>query len=332
MQVRYIPRFEVDAVLQPDAALWQAGKAETVKLKGTPLDMQPSDLIKASWVKKKIGAVEVVQVAAVHDGERIAFRLEWSDPIENGEITDTTAFPDGCGILLPTVQFAPMAIMGATGMAVNGGVQRAKVCMGGKTMIRPLRHSAFGMLALSLLAASPFAAAASDEETIRALRDDNEWMRRQLEVQAQRLDRLESESSLPVVDASSERPVTSKFAITLTGFLKTDFLWNNARLNSTSAPRFAVQDDRDDDQFTGTVKHSRIIAKIAGPAIGEGRIRAYVETDLFNLFDTTDLNFNNNQFRLRQLYVSLDHPTWRVLLGQTWDLFSPLNVATLNTN
>ena len=199
-------------------------------------------------------------------------------------------------------------------------------------MIRLLRHSAFGILALSLLATSPFAAAASDDETIRALRDDNEWMRRQLEVQARRLDRLESESSLPVVDASNEQPVTSKFAITLTGFLKTDFLWNNARLNSTSAPRFAAQDDRDDDQFTGTVQHSRIIAKIAGPAIGEGRIRAYVETDLFNLFDTTDLNFNNNQFRLRQLYVSLDHPTWRVLLGQTWDLFAPLNVDTLNTN
>jgi hypothetical protein len=199
-------------------------------------------------------------------------------------------------------------------------------------MIRLLRNSAFGMLVFSLLAASPFAAAASDEDTIRALRDDNEWMRRQLEAQARRLDRLESESSLPVVDATNAHPVTGKFAITLTGFLKTDFLWNNARLNSTSAPRFAAQDDHDDDQFTATVQHSRIIAKITGPAIGEGRIRGHVETDLFNLFDTTDLNFNNNQLRLRQLYVALDHPTWRLLLGQAWDLFSPLNVATLNTN
>jgi DMSO reductase family type II enzyme heme b subunit len=125
MQVRYVPRFEVDAVLQPDAAVWQSGKAETVKLKGTPIDMQPSELIKASWANKKVGAVENVQVAAVHDGERIAFRLEWSDPIEDREITDTTAFPDGCGILLPTVQFAPMAIMGAIGMAVNAWYWRA---------------------------------------------------------------------------------------------------------------------------------------------------------------------------------------------------------------
>lgn len=119
MQARYVPRFEVDAVLQPDAALWRAQKSETVKMKGTPLDMQPTSAIKAAWAGKKIGIVETVQVAAVHDGERIAFRLEWDDPTENSTITDTTSFVDGCGVLLPTVPIAPMAIMGAIGMAVN---------------------------------------------------------------------------------------------------------------------------------------------------------------------------------------------------------------------
>ena len=119
MQVRYIPRFEADTILEPDAAPWQAGEVETVKLKGTPLDMQPTAAIKASWVEKKIGVVEVVQAAAVHDGERIAFRLEWDDPTENSTISDTTSFVDGCGILLPAVPYAPMAIMGAVGLAVN---------------------------------------------------------------------------------------------------------------------------------------------------------------------------------------------------------------------
>lgn len=125
MQVRYVPRFEVDAVLQPGAALWRSAEPETVKLKGTPLDMQPTGAIKVSWAGKKIGAVESVQVAAIHDGERIAFRLEWTDPLENRELTDTTAFPDGCGILFPTVPFAPMAVMGAVGMAVNAWYWRA---------------------------------------------------------------------------------------------------------------------------------------------------------------------------------------------------------------
>ena len=125
MQVRYVPRFEVDAVLQPDAALWRDQTAETVKMKGTPLDMQPTAAIKAAWADKKIGIVETVQVAAVHDGERIAFRLEWNDSTENREITDTTAFPDACAVLLPAVQYAPMAVMGAVGMAVNAWYWRA---------------------------------------------------------------------------------------------------------------------------------------------------------------------------------------------------------------
>jgi len=125
MQVRYVPRFEVDAVLQPDAAVWRATKPETVKLKGTPLDMQPTGAIKVSWAGRKVGVVETVQVAAVHDGERIAFRIEWSDAVADTEITDTTAFPDGCGILLPAVQYAPMAIMGAVGMTVNAWYWRA---------------------------------------------------------------------------------------------------------------------------------------------------------------------------------------------------------------
>jgi len=125
MKVRYVPRFEIDAVLDPEAALWRAAEVETVKLKGTPLDMQPTAAIRAGWVDKKIGAIDVVQVAAVHDGEQIAFRLEWSDPDENREITDTTVFPDCCGVLLPTVQYAPMAVMGAIGMAVNAWYWRA---------------------------------------------------------------------------------------------------------------------------------------------------------------------------------------------------------------
>lgn len=119
MQVRYVPRFEPDAILQPDAEVWRAQQAETVKMKGTPLDMQPTAAIKVAWAGKKIGIVEQVQVAAVHDGERIAFRLEWDDPTEDSVISDDTSFVDGCGILLPTVPYAPMAIMGAIGMAVN---------------------------------------------------------------------------------------------------------------------------------------------------------------------------------------------------------------------
>ena len=124
MQAHYVPGAGAE-LLDPDGEVWKVSAPETVKLKGTPLDMQPTGAIKASWANRKIGAVESVQVAAIHDGERIAFRLEWSDSTENREVGDTTACPDGCGILLPGVPYAPMAIMGAIGMAVNAWYWRA---------------------------------------------------------------------------------------------------------------------------------------------------------------------------------------------------------------
>ena len=118
MKAHFVPAANVE-LLDPDGKDWKLAAAEPVKLEGTPLDMQPTGAIKASWAHQKIGVVEAVQVAAVHNGEQIAFRLEWSDPIENREITDAPDFPDCCGILFPTVPYAPMAVMGAVGMAVN---------------------------------------------------------------------------------------------------------------------------------------------------------------------------------------------------------------------
>ena len=124
MQAHYVAAADVE-LLDPDGKAWKLAAAEPVKLEGTPLDMQPTRAIKASWANQKIGVVEAVQVAAVHNGEQIAFRLEWSDPIENREVTDAPDFPDCCGILFPTVPYAPMAVMGAVGMPVNAWYWRA---------------------------------------------------------------------------------------------------------------------------------------------------------------------------------------------------------------
>jgi hypothetical protein len=188
--------------------------------------------------------------------------------------------------------------------------------------------SALAMVLTLLLAPTVGADSIEDEDLIRRLEDENTQMRRQLAAQEERLSRLERESSVPAV---SEGPATEAkpFDLTLTGFLKTDMLWNDKGLNSTSAPRFASTLGGD-DQLTVTVQHSRVILKLDGPPVGEGRMRGWLEMDLFNIIDA--LQLNNNLFRLRQLYVAVDQPSWSILTGQAWDLFSPLNVSTLNTN
>lgn len=125
MRARYISSTDFDRLLDPGAGAWKQAGMERLKLEGTPLGMQPTALIRAAWKDRKIGAIERVQVAALHDGERLAFRLEWSDPTENRGDGDNADFPDGVALLFPTVQGAPIVTMGAPGNPVNAWYWRA---------------------------------------------------------------------------------------------------------------------------------------------------------------------------------------------------------------
>jgi complex iron-sulfur molybdoenzyme family reductase subunit gamma len=76
-------------------------------------------------MQKKIGAVEAVEVAALHDGQQVAFHLSWNDATENRSLEDTTAFPDAAAILLPGAVGAPAVTMGAVALPVNAWYWRA---------------------------------------------------------------------------------------------------------------------------------------------------------------------------------------------------------------
>ncbi len=45
-------------------------------------------------------SVSSVRVRSMHDGERIAFLLEWRDPRPDGRTVKTREFKDGCGVML----------------------------------------------------------------------------------------------------------------------------------------------------------------------------------------------------------------------------------------
>jgi DMSO reductase family type II enzyme heme b subunit len=125
MQARYIPAVDLEVLLDPGSKPWQGVRSEAVKLIGTPLGLQPTPAIMVAWATKKIGAIERVDVSALHDGQTLAFRLEWPDPNDNQTVPDTTAFVDAAAVLLPVVPLSPMATMGAPGIAVNGWYWRA---------------------------------------------------------------------------------------------------------------------------------------------------------------------------------------------------------------
>lgn len=124
MDARYVAQPGLDALLDPDSRVWRGARTDALALEGTPLDLQPTAAIRASWEGRRIGAVERIAVSAVHDGSHLAFRLEWRDASEDHG-GDNDAFPDAASVLLPSAPHSPVITMGAPGMAVNAWYWRA---------------------------------------------------------------------------------------------------------------------------------------------------------------------------------------------------------------
>lgn len=68
----------IESYQDPLASDWAGIEPSTVNLMATPLPLQPTDYIKVKWANKPYGVTPSVQVAAVHDGETAAFRMQWA--------------------------------------------------------------------------------------------------------------------------------------------------------------------------------------------------------------------------------------------------------------
>jgi len=118
-------RADLEALLDPESAPWRAGVGDSIALIGTPAGLQPTEAIRAAYTGKVIGAVSSVRVAAIHNGDVLAFRLEWEDASEDAALTDNDSFPDAAAIALPAAEGAPLVLMGDVGKPVNAWYWRA---------------------------------------------------------------------------------------------------------------------------------------------------------------------------------------------------------------
>jgi len=121
------------------------------------------------------------------------------------------------------------------------------------------------------------------------------------------------------------------------GWLKVDGYFIRGGVNSLDGPRWAVDDDDANgtvNTFTGTIQNTRFWLDYGDLRLSDKvTSNFYLEIDLINLGDIPDSSkYNSNQIRFRQLYADLIFPShfWRI--GQAWDIFSPLNPTTFNTN
>lgn len=88
----------------PDDASWD--KVPEVRIALMPL-----------WWRD--GYVEAVRVKAMHDGRRLAIRLEWNDSTRDVEGVRVQTFPDGAAVQLTANPSPPLFAMGAPGQSVN---------------------------------------------------------------------------------------------------------------------------------------------------------------------------------------------------------------------
>ena len=135
MKAHFINNTNLAGLLDMGAGFWENTITKELQMSETPLSMQPTDAIRAQRKDKQHGLIDAVRLSAVHNKKFIAFRLEWNDPIEDREISDSDQFTDAVAIMLPSVANAPLLLMGAEKAPVNALYWRADEGKAGRNIV-----------------------------------------------------------------------------------------------------------------------------------------------------------------------------------------------------
>ncbi|MBN1282156.1 MAG: hypothetical protein JXA24_00075 [Proteobacteria bacterium] len=147
-------------------------------------------------------------------------------------------------------------------------------------------------------------------------------------------------------DIPEKITLSSKVPVSFYGFVLGEFLYSDSQLSSfgtfnntpasynTSITGFnRVQDEtaqgNNDAYISATVQNTRFGFMLAPYDFGgrNFKVNADIEMDFFS---TANLSASSISPRLRRAYAGIGQRRWHVLMGQEWDIFSPLNPATFN--
>jgi hypothetical protein len=146
----------------------------------------------------------------------------------------------------------------------------------------------------------------------------------------------------PGVYGSLNAPTSSKFNLSVGGFIKLDYAYNsgnfgpNGFYTNTRAPKNDSIEGKK-DQSTFSARSSRLWFRSTGPALLGGKTSALLELDFSNspVFGTAGVanteSFNATP-RLRHAWANLDWGNTQLLFGQTTENFSIFNANTVDFN
>ena len=105
-------------LLNPDHPLWAGADQVSLKMETPPIGNAPSNYFRA-LDPTKIGAVQFLEVASLHNGQALFFRLSWPDATADVGMPVPGKFRDGAGVLFPFLETARINNMGSKNEPVN---------------------------------------------------------------------------------------------------------------------------------------------------------------------------------------------------------------------
>jgi hypothetical protein len=133
---------------------------------------------------------------------------------------------------------------------------------------------------------------------------------------------------LAAVPAMADEPVTSKYNLSIGGYVKLDYAHNTNAVGpiSPGAPGGGITPGSKDESVF-TAKQSRIWLKSSGPEFYGAKTNALIEVDFYGGGSASNEMAN---LRMRHAYGSLDWTNTQVLFGQYWDVFGVACADTID--
>ncbi|MDD2335749.1 MAG: hypothetical protein PHD01_04140 [Geobacteraceae bacterium] len=138
----------------------------------------------------------------------------------------------------------------------------------------------------------------------------------------------------PGVYGKINEPVTSKFNLSIGGFVKLDYAYNSVNFGQSGSVAPASGSIPKSDSTTGkqsqsifTARQSRFWLKVGGPTFLGAKTNALIEVDFYG--DPSAAS-ESPQLRMRQAWGALNWKRTSLLFGQTWDIFGPMGANTID--
>ena len=149
----------------------------------------------------------------------------------------------------------------------------------------------------------------------------------------------------PGMYGAMSNPVTSKFKLSIGGYVKFDYANNSENMMGGIGPispdgilgvpargsnfsQLLNGQNSFHDQSQFGINQSRIWFKVDGPKFLGAKTGALIEGDFYGGIDYTKIVAESPLFRIRHAYGTLDWTNTQVLFGQFWDLFAPMVANT----